>query len=55
MSGMGRREFIGLVGGSGLLLAAKARRARAQQARKQPTIGLLSRARRRPMADGSPF
>ena len=36
-----RREFIALVGGGGLLLAAKVRRARAQQLGKVPTIGFL--------------
>jgi putative ABC transport system substrate-binding protein len=38
---IGRREFIALVGGAGLLLATKARRARAQQPAKLPTIGYL--------------
>ena len=37
---MRRREFIGLVGGAGLLCAAKARRARAQQP-STPVIGFL--------------
>jgi putative ABC transport system substrate-binding protein len=36
-----RRDFIALLGGGGLLLAAKVRRARAQQASKLPTIGFL--------------
>ena len=35
-----RREFIALVGSGGLLLAAKARRARAQQP-GMPVIGFL--------------
>src|SRR2546429_5216534 len=41
MSDMRRREFTALVGGVGLLLAAKMRRARAQQPAKLPTIGYL--------------
>jgi len=41
MSDMRRREFTALVGGVGLLLAVKVRRARAQQATKLPTIGFL--------------
>jgi putative ABC transport system substrate-binding protein len=36
-----RREFIALVGGGGLLLTAKVRRARAQQP-AMPVIGFLS-------------
>jgi hypothetical protein len=36
-----RREFIALVGGGGLLLATKARGARAQQS-AVPVIGFLS-------------
>ncbi len=39
-----RREFIALVGGGGLLLAAKVRRARAQQPAKIPRIGILDDA-----------
>jgi hypothetical protein len=38
---MKRREFIALLGGGGLLLAAKVRRARGQQPAKLPTIGYL--------------
>jgi putative tryptophan/tyrosine transport system substrate-binding protein len=38
---MERREFIGLVGGGGLLLATKVMRARAQQP-AMPVIGFLS-------------
>ena len=41
MSDMRRREFTALVGGVGLLLAAKVRRAHAQQPAKIPRIGLL--------------
>src|SRR2546430_796839 len=41
MSDMRRREFTALVGGVGLLLAVKVRRARAQQPAKLPTIGFL--------------
>ena len=41
MSDMRRREFTALVGGVGLLLAAKVRRARAQQA-AIPVVGFLS-------------
>jgi putative ABC transport system substrate-binding protein len=41
MLDMKRREFIALVGGGGLLLAAKVRRARSQQP-ALPVIGLLS-------------
>ena len=37
-----RREFIALVGGGGLLLAAKVKRARAQQP-AMPVIGLHPR------------
>jgi len=39
-----RREFITLVGGGGLLLAAKVKRARAQQPPKLPTIGFLGQS-----------
>ena len=35
MSDMTRREFIALIGGAGLLLAAKVRRPRAQQPKKR--------------------
>jgi putative ABC transport system substrate-binding protein len=49
MSDMRRREFTALVGGAGLLLAVKVRRARAQQA-AMPVIGFLNS--RSPDADG---
>src|SRR5438552_13969133 len=39
-----RREFIALVGSGGLLLAAKVRRARAQQPAKITRIGILDDA-----------
>src|SRR5439155_10585339 len=44
MSDMRRREFTALVGGVGLLLAVKVRRARAQQSAKIPRIGILDDA-----------
>jgi putative tryptophan/tyrosine transport system substrate-binding protein len=44
MSHMKRREFIALVGGGGLLLTAKVRRARGQQPAKIPRIGILDDA-----------
>ena len=44
MSHMERREFIALVGGGGLLLTAKVRRARGQQPAKIPRIGILDDA-----------
>jgi putative ABC transport system substrate-binding protein len=44
MSDMTRREFAALVGGAGLLLAVKVRRARAQQA--MPVVGFLSNTSR---------
>ena len=43
MPDMKRREFIALLGGGGLLLAVKVRRARGQQP-AMPVIGLLSGA-----------
>jgi putative ABC transport system substrate-binding protein len=46
MSDMTRREFIALVGGAGLLLAVKVRRARAQQPEKIPRIGIIDDAPR---------
>src|SRR5260221_7702286 len=44
MSDMRRREFIALVGGGSLLLAAKIRRALGQQSAKIPRIGILDDA-----------
>jgi len=44
MSDMTRREFAALVGGVGLLLAVKVRRARAQQQEKMPRIGIIDDA-----------
>ena len=41
MSDMTRGEFIALVGGAGLLLAIKVRRARAQQGDKTPRVGYI--------------
>src|SRR5262249_36673130 len=41
MSDMTRREFTALIGGAGLLLAVKVRRARAQPAAKIPRIGII--------------
>src|SRR4029450_1582088 len=41
MSDMTRREFAALVGGVGLLLAVKVRRARAQQGGKTPRVGYI--------------
>jgi putative ABC transport system substrate-binding protein len=41
MSDLTRREFIALIGGAGLLLAVKVRRARAQQPAKIPRIGII--------------
>src|SRR5262249_7536351 len=37
-----RREFIALMGGGGLLLAVKVKRARGQQPERPPVIGYLS-------------
>ena len=39
-----RREFIALVGGGGLLLTAKVRRARGSKVAKVPRIGILDDA-----------
>jgi putative ABC transport system substrate-binding protein len=47
---MRRREFITLIGGSSVLLAAKPRRARAQQA-ALPVIGLLDQRSPEALAD----
>src|SRR5262245_52233377 len=41
MSDMTRREFTALIGGAGLLLAVKMRRARTQQSAKIPRIGII--------------
>src|ERR1700746_2587629 len=41
MSDMRRREFTALIGGVGLLLAVKVRRARGQQSVKIPRIGII--------------
>ena len=51
MLDMKRREFITLVGGGGLLLAAKVRRARAQQP-AMPVIGYMSGISPRPLLCG---
>jgi hypothetical protein len=48
-----RREFIALVGGGGLLLATKARRARAQQA-VVPVVGFLNSASAGPYRQARP-
>jgi putative tryptophan/tyrosine transport system substrate-binding protein len=44
MLDINRREFIALVGGGGLLLTAKVRRAQAQQPAKIPRIGIIDDA-----------
>jgi putative ABC transport system substrate-binding protein len=49
MPDMKRREFIALIGGGVLLLAAKVRRARGQQA-AMPVIGFLHSVSPDPMA-----
>jgi putative ABC transport system substrate-binding protein len=49
MSDMSRREFTALVGGVGLLLAVKIRRARAQQP-AMPVVGFLHSVSPDPMA-----
>ena len=55
MPGMRRRDFVTLLGGATLLLAAKARRARAQQP-AMPVIGFLSgRAREESADDAAAF
>ena len=41
MPGMRRRDFVTLLGGATLLLAAKARRARAQQPDRMRRIGVF--------------
>src|SRR5262249_42920656 len=41
MSDMRRREFTALIGGVGLVLAVKVRRARGQQSAKIPRIGII--------------
>ena len=45
-----RREFIALVGGGGLLLAVKVKRARGQLAGKTYRVGWLGRRLRQPVA-----
>ena len=45
MSDMRRREFAALIGGVGLLLAVKVRRARGQQSVKIPRIGIIDDSR----------
>jgi len=46
-----RREFIALLGGGGLLLAAKVRRARAQQPKRMRAIGVANLTRPRGTGD----
>jgi hypothetical protein len=51
---LGRRDFITLLGGAGLLCAAKARQARAQEGERMPVIGFLASGRMMMFPTSSP-